>query len=194
MEVLRDRNKALICCFSTAGKVNRFSLAAELGCGPDQRSRHLCLPTRLTVWKLVRVGGRWSEGLKSMTFSVASDVALPQIPNLICHHFLFRFASVLSDCQKDFYFIFFCILGPCDFFWCTVGTVVRTCFPMTYCSVTHLILLVYLLSAPRHSLCRDVIGDMSGYTILDNSGHRAEITILFIHFVHLSPKGNVTKM
>lgn len=65
---------------------------------------------------------------------------------------------------------------------------------MTYRSVTHLILLACLLSAPRHSLCGDVSGDMSGYTILDNSGYRAEITILFIHFVHFSPKGNATKM
>lgn len=112
MEVLRDRNKALICCFSTAGKVNRFSLAAELGCGPDQRSRHLCLPTRLTVWKLACVGGRWSEGLKSMTFSVASDVALPQFPNLICHHFLFSCQIV----KKIFILFFFAFLDLVIFF------------------------------------------------------------------------------
>lgn len=52
-----------------------------------------------------------------MTFSVASDVALPQFPNLICHHFLFRFASLLSDCQEDIYiFFFFALLDLVNFF------------------------------------------------------------------------------
>lgn len=77
MEVLPDRNKALVCCFSTAGKVNKFSLAAKLNCGRDERNRHLGLLTRLTVWKLAHVGGRWSEGVKSMTLSIAThSVAL----------------------------------------------------------------------------------------------------------------------
>lgn len=57
------------------------------------------------------------EGLTSMTLSVASDVALHQFPNLICHHFLFRFASLLSDCQEDIYiFFFFALLDLVNFF------------------------------------------------------------------------------
>lgn len=71
MEALQDRNKALVCYFSTAGKVNKFSLAAELDCSPYERNRYLCFP------KLAHVGGRWSEGLKSVTFSIAThSVAL----------------------------------------------------------------------------------------------------------------------
>lgn len=62
MEVLQDHIKAYVCCFSTAGKVNRFSLTAKLDFTLDER---ICL---LSHYSMLGVGANSGSAFSGISY------------------------------------------------------------------------------------------------------------------------------